>query len=127
MMYGCISSTNYWLLTTVIRESILESYTEGLAWFIVGSPHSITNTIEGIGYGFMGLATLFVGPSFQDKGLEKWIKWVLITNGIAGIIGVVLGGASIEMATWIALAVWGITFPISTILIAVLFRRLETK
>ena len=123
IMYGAVLSTNYWLLATVVRESILKGYTEGLAWFVIGSPHSITNTIEGIGYGFMGLAALFVGPVFEGGRLERIIKWLFIINGIAGIAGVAFGGASIMAATWVSLAVWVITFPLATILVAILFKR----
>ena len=55
VMYGAVLAANYWVLLTVVRESLLSGYTEGLEWFVIGSPHSITNTIEGIGYGFMSL------------------------------------------------------------------------
>jgi len=126
IMYGAILSTNYWVLATVVRESILKGYTEGLAWFIIGSPHSITSTIEGIGYGFMGLAALFVGSAFEGGRLERGIKWLFIINGVAGIAGVTSGGASIVTATWISLAVWTITFLVATILVAILFKRTET-
>lgn len=114
-MYGAILSTNYWLLATVVRESILEGYTEGLAWLVIGSPHSVTNTIEGIGYGFMGLSTLSIGLTFDGRGLERGIKWLLIINGLSGIGGVISGGASIVVALWISLALRTITFSFSGI------------
>lgn len=123
VMYGAILSTNYWLLMTVVRGSILGGYTSGLDWFVIGSPHSITNSIEGIGYGFMGLAALFTGPAFEGGRLERRIRWLFIANGIGGTAGVAFGAASVSIGTWVSLAVWGVTFPIATALVALLFWR----
>lgn len=125
VMYGTVLATNYWLLATVVRGSLLSGYTEGLSWFVIGSPHSITNTIEGIGYGFLGFAALFIGLSFLDGRLEQWLRWIFIVNGIAGLAGVALGGLGIEVATIVSLVVWGVTFPIGTILAAMWFRRAD--
>jgi len=122
-MYGAILATNYWLLLTVVRESILSGYTEGLEWFVIGSPHSITNTIEGIGYGFMGLAAIFVSQVFGGNRLEIWLQRLFIVNGVAGIAGVILGGLGIVMATMVSLTIWCVTFPVATAMVAVLFKR----
>ena len=122
-IYGAILATNYWLLLTVVRESILSGYTEGLEWFVIGSPHSITNTIEGIGYCFMGLSAIFVSQIFSGDKLERWLRWLFIVNGMAGIAGVILGGLGIMMATMVSLALWRLTFPVATAMLAILFKR----
>jgi hypothetical protein len=123
VMYGAVLATNYWLLLTVVRESILSGYTEGLEWFIIGSPHSITNTIEGIGYGFMGLAAIFVSQVFGGNRLGIWLRRLFIVNGVAGIAGVILGGLGIMTATMVSLALWCLTFPVATAMLAILFKR----
>lgn len=123
IMYGAILTTNYWVLLTVVRDSLTRDITDGLAWFVIGSPNSITNSLEGIGYGFMGLATFFAGWAFAGDRLEHTIRWVWVVNGIAGIAGVVLGGLGIIVATMVSLAVWCITFPVGMALVAVLFWR----
>jgi len=123
VMYGAILATNYWLLLTVVRESILSGYTEGLEWFVIGSPHSITNTIEGIGYGFMGLAAIFVTQVFGGNRLGIWLQRLFIVNGVAGIGGVILGGLGIMTATMVSLALWCLTFPVATAMLAILFKR----
>lgn len=38
MMYGALLAATYWVLLTVVRQSLLSGYTEGLAWFVIGSP-----------------------------------------------------------------------------------------
>jgi hypothetical protein len=103
IMYRAVLSANYWVLMGVVRESLLSGYTEGLAWFVVGSPHSITNTLEGIGYGFMGLATLFAGQAFDGGRLERCIRWLFIMNGVACIAGTAQGGLGIMAATMVSL------------------------
>ncbi|OQX93031.1 MAG: hypothetical protein B6I17_04635 [Tenericutes bacterium 4572_104] len=123
VMYGAVLAANYWVLLTLVRESLLGGYTEGLEWFVIGSPHSITNTIEGIGYGFMGLAAVFVSQVFDGDKLKNWLRWLFIVNGVAGIAGVILGGLGIIMATMVSLALWCITFPVATAMVAVLFKR----
>ena len=127
VMYGAVLATNYWLLLTVVRESLLGGYTEGLEWFVIGSPHSITNTIEGIGYGFMGLVAIFVSQVFYGDKLKRWIRWLFIVNGVAGIAGVILGGLGIMMATMVSLALWCVTFPAATAMVAVLFKRARCR
>jgi len=123
VMYGAVLAANYWVLLTVVRESLLSGYTEGLEWFVIGGPHSITNTIEGIGYGFMGLAVIFISQVFDGGKLESWLRRLFIVNGVAGIAGVVLGGVGIMMATMVSLVVWCVTFPVATAMVAVLLRR----
>lgn len=124
VMYGAILSTNYWVLATVVRESLIEGHAEGLSWFVIGSPYSITNTIEGIGYGFMGLAMVFASQAFTGGRLEGWIRWLFIVNGMAGIAGVALSAFGISAVAWISLVVWSVTFPVATALVAVLFKRI---
>ncbi|HDN74487.1 MAG TPA: hypothetical protein ENG16_05665 [Archaeoglobus sp.] len=87
------------------------------------TPHSITNTIEGIGYGFMGLTVIFVSQIFSGDKLGRWLRWLFIVNGVAGIAGVILGGLGIMTATMVSLAVWCLTFPVATAMLAVLFKQ----
>jgi hypothetical protein len=110
-------------IRVMVRECILSGYTEGLEWFVIGSPHSITNTIEGIGYGFMGLAAIFVSHVFGGNRLGIWLQRLFIVNGVAGIAGVILGGLGIMTATMVSLALWCLTFPVATAMLAILFQR----
>lgn len=123
VMYGAVLGATYWLMMTFVPSSLLGGYTDGLIALIAVSPHSIANALEGIGYGFMGLATLFAGLAFAGGRLERWVRWLFVANGVASSVGVFLGGLGFMPATWLALVVWCVTFPLGTALIAVLFRR----
>jgi hypothetical protein len=121
--YGAVLAAVYWVILTVVPSSIDSGDVSGLTPLIVTSPHSIANSLEGIGYGFMGLATLFGGLAFGGGRLGSWIRWLLIVNGLAGVAGVALGGFGIVAATMLALVAWAVTLPIATVLLAVFFYR----
>lgn len=123
VMYGAILSANYFELATVFRSAILDQHTEALEWFVIGSPFSITNSLEGAGYGFMSLSFLFSGFAFSGPGIFRTVRWLLIINGISGLLGVLLTALSFTVISMISLAVWCITFPISMIMIAVIFTK----
>ena len=125
--YGAVLGGVYWVILTVVPSSISSGDTQGLAPLIVTSPHSIANSLEGIGYGFMGLATLFGGISFSGGRLGTWIRWLLIANGLGGVLGVALGGFGLAAATMVALVIWGTTLPVGTVLVVIFFFRRGTS
>jgi hypothetical protein len=128
-MYGGVLTTNYWLLASVVRKALEDRQTDGLAWLVIGSPHTITGALEGIGYAFMGLAALFVAFAFAGGRLAAWTRWMFVANGIGGLIGFVAFGASdilpesVLTIGWLGLGIWNITFPVATVLAALIFRR----
>lgn len=123
ILYGAVLGAGYWIMMTFVPASLTSGYTEGLTALVAVSPHSIANALEGIGYGFMGLATLFAGFAFTGARLERWIRWLFVANGAASSIGVFLGGLGIMAATWVSLVVWCVAFPVGVALVAALFRR----
>ena len=34
---------------------------------------------------FYGLTTLVVVPIFSRQGIEKWIRWAFLVNGVVGV------------------------------------------
>src|SRR5687767_9180060 len=88
-MYGAVLTTNYWLLASVVRGALVAGETDGLSWLVIGSPHTVTGALEGIGYAFMGLATLFSGFAFAGGRLAAWTRWLFVANGIGGLLGFV--------------------------------------
>jgi hypothetical protein len=49
---------------------------------LIQTPHSLFWTADALGYIMMGLATLFAVPLFAKRGLEKWIRWFFLANGL---------------------------------------------
>lgn len=125
-IYTAIQSINYYVALAVISPNILIGETEGLALFVWANPYSIFIALEGLGYGFMSLATLFVAPIFTKGKLEHSIRWLFIVNGVIGIAGII--GYALNIGYMIILGgllAWDILFPITTALLAVLFRRIR--
>jgi len=128
-MYGAVLTTNYWLLASVVRSALVAGDTDGLAWLVIGSPHTVTGALEGIGYAFMGLATLFLGFAFAGDRLAAWTRWLFVANGIGGLIGFVVFALAeivpdpVLIVGWAGLGIWNVTFPAATVLAAFTLRR----
>ena len=123
VLCGVVLGTNYWLLATVVKNALLSGATDGLEWLVIGSPYSITNAVEGIGYLFMGFSMLFAGCAWRIPGRRrKLTKWLLVINGRVVIGGVILGAIGWFVGSQICLGVWMATLPVATGLLALRFR-----
>jgi len=49
---------------------------------LIQTPHSLLWTFDALGYIALGLATLFAIPVFAKQGLEKWVRWFFLANGL---------------------------------------------
>lgn len=122
LIYGAILGMNYWIMQAVVSPGLAAGRWEGLDLFVIGSPNSIAFSLEGFGYFLMGLSMLFAGFVFSGGKLERWIRGLLLVNGIQ-VLAVVAGMLGIWVVTMISLLVWCLSFPVVSILLAVLFRR----
>jgi hypothetical protein len=82
LIYAVMASINYLMQLTVVRLSIVNKETDGLAMFVMGSSHSIFWALASA-YVFMNLAMLFTAPIFYGGRLERWICWLFIANGLS--------------------------------------------
>ncbi len=87
--------------------------------------------IEMLGYGFQGLATLFVAPIFTGGKLARWIRWLLIVDGIMGVAGTVITGFALDWVFTIpgllSYVSWNVEFALLTILLSVFFYRTKRQ
>ena len=119
MGYAVLIGFNYYMQLTLVQNNL---YTDV---FAMDDPQSIMWVIEVLGYGFMGLATLSTAFVFTNGKLENAIRWLFIVNGILGIGGMIgyALGLSLNILAG-GLIVWDIIMPLSSLLLAVLFRRI---
>jgi len=125
IVYAAIACVNYIVQLTVVRLSILNRETDGLAMFVMGNPHSIFWALMS-DYVFMNLAMLFATPVFGGGKLERWIRWLFLANGASAVItifGIVVDSPLIFLLG--SLVPWCIIFSLATALVAALFRRIE--
>ena len=114
----------YYSQFTVVRYNLTSGEQQALGLFVLGNPHSFFWPLEALGYGFMGLSTLFAGPVFSKGHLEQWIRGLFIGNGALGIAGIIAYPLEVTtVAVLSGLALWTVVFPASTILLAINFRR----
>ena len=118
--YAVLISFNYFMQLTLVRQNLY------IVPFDMSDPRSIFFVIEVLGYGFMGLATFFAAWVFNHGKLENAARWLFITNGVLGIGGMV--GYIFDLSMDImypGLIAWDIIMPISSILLAILFKRAQ--
>ncbi len=124
-LYGAVLGATYFLLGTVVRFAVAAGETAGgMEWLVVGSPYSLLNALGGAGYLMMGLSTVFAGLAWRVPG--RWrraTRWLLLVNGTMAIVGVMAGVLGLAPASMFFLGVWGGTFPVAAVLLAVRFRR----
>jgi hypothetical protein len=120
--YAVLIGFNYYMQLTLVRNDLYSVV------FAMDDPQSIMWVIEVLGYGFMGLATLSSAFVFSNGKLENAIRWLFIVNGILGIGGMI--GFSLGLSLNIlagGLIVWDIIMPLSSLLLAILFRLKSTQ
>jgi len=123
-LYAAVLGATYFLLGTVVRSAVLDGVVTGLEWLVIGSPYSVLNALEGVGYLFMGLATVFAGLAWRVPG--KWrraTRWLLVINGAVGMVGAVVGVLGWASGSMLCLGIWSGTFPVAAILLAMRFKQ----
>ena len=123
LIYAVMASINYITQLTVVRLSILNKETDGLAMFVMGNSHSIFWALAS-SYAFMNLAMLFAAPVFDGGRLERAIRWLFVANGVSVVVtifGVIADSPPIYLLG--SLVPWCVIFSLATLLLAALFRR----
>ena len=104
----------------MVVPRLIEGRIEDISLLLFIPHDSFLFALDLLGYGFMNLATLFVAFVFERRKLEGWIRRFLITNGLLAPTNILW---MIFQPLFYIAALWVITFPLSTILLAIFFRR----
>ena len=118
IMYATLNATVYYLQMTLVVPSILNGQAGAVASFELTSG-TFTYGADVFGYSLMELSMLFAAPVFVGGRLEQSIRWSLIANGVLTPANLLMQ----NLPTFPIAALWAVTFPISTVLLAFLFRR----
>ena len=113
----------YYVQLTLVAPRIAAGRTEGIEVFLFMPFDSFLYAVDILGYSFMSIATLFAAKVFTGNGVERYARLALTANGL------LLPFLALQMyfhsLIWIA-SLWAVTFPASTLLLAVLFSRSQT-
>jgi hypothetical protein len=122
-VYTALISINYFVQLTWVAPRLARGQAAGMEAFLFTPFDSFLYSVDILGYSFMSLATLFVARVFKGGGLERTARWFLTANGL------LLPFIALQMYwhwfIWIA-ALWAVTFPGSTLSLAVLFKRMSS-
>ncbi|MGZ4944555.1 MAG: hypothetical protein ACXV6K_09785 [Halobacteriota archaeon] len=120
-VYTVLASMVYFTLLAVVIPNVLAGQADKVSLLLFDTGSFLT-AVDGLAYGFMSLAALFAAVVFVGTGLVRWTRWALVAHGVLApfIVGAVVWSPLLPIG-----ALWVITFPLSTVLLAVLFRRLS--
>ena len=105
----------------VVEPRVLHGAASETALLTLVRGDSVFNAIDGIGYVFMCLATVFTAQAFETNRLERWIRWLFLANGVLAV-PIFLTYFVDRSFMWGA-ALWSVTITASAVLLAILFRR----
>ena len=76
------------------------------------TPHSLFWDVDGLGYLFMGLASLFAWPVFSKNGVQRWARLFFLANAlITPVIAVIYFYPHFSIGLLLAGLPWVITAP----------------
>ena len=114
----------YYSQITVVRYNLTSGELTALSLFVLGNPHSFFWPLEALGYGFMGMSTLFAAFAFSGSSLARWIRVLFLAGGVLGMGGILAVPLEVTIVAILSgLALWTVVFPASTILVAINFRK----
>ncbi len=124
VIYSITICLNSYIQITVLRLNIISGTAEELSILALPNPHSLTYALEGLGYFFLGLSTLFLSFTFGSSKIELAIRILYIINAITGIVGLLICILDIPILMLPGIGIWSLEYPIVNILLFVFFRRL---
>lgn len=114
----------YYSQITVVQYNLTSGELPALGLFVIGNPHSFFWPLEALGYGFMGMSTLFAAFAFSGSSLARWIRVLFLAGGVLGMGGILAVPLEVTIVAILSgLALWTVVFPASTILVAINFRK----
>ena len=110
----------YFVQLTLVGPRLAAERADGIEVLLFVPFHSFLYAVDILGYSFMSLATLCAAMVFTGRGLERVVRTCLIPDGV--LLPFIALQMYVHGLIWIA-ALWAVTIPASTWLLALLFRR----
>jgi len=121
--YLVLISLVYFVQLTLVAPRLAHGRIQGIEAFLFVPFDSFLYAVDILGYSFASVASLFAARIFTGMGQERVVRAFLTANGL------LLPFLALQMyfhaLIWIA-ALWAVTFPGSTLSLAILFRRAAT-
>ena len=122
-IYTALISIVYFVQLTLVTPRIAHGRIEGIEVFLFVPFDSFLYAVDILGYSFMSVATLFAAQAFTNSGLHRVVRLFLLANGL--LLPFIALQMYFHSLIWVA-ALWAVTFPGSTWMLAILFQRAGT-
>ena len=119
-IYAALISINYFVQLTFVAPHMIRGDLEPVRFALFTPFDSFLYSVDILGYSFMSLATLFGAFVLGKQGLEGTARRFMIANGL--LIPFIALQNYYHPLIWPA-SLWAVTFPGSTISLAMLFKR----
>jgi hypothetical protein len=123
VLYVAFVTANYVVQLATVIPMTLQGTSDEIH-ILRQTPHSLFWDFDAIGYIFMGFATLFAVPIFEDQGFQRWVRYSFLVHSLVTplIVFVYFYPNFSEKLLLIAIP-WGITAPLSMLLLAIMFKK----
>jgi hypothetical protein len=123
VLYVAFVTANYVVQLATVIPMTLQGRSDEIV-MLKQTPHSLFWDFDAIGYIFMGFATLFAIPIFEQHGFQRWVRYSFLVNSLVtpSIVFVYFYPNFSEQLLLIAVP-WGITAPVSMLLLAIMFKQ----
>lgn len=123
ILYSVFVTANYVVqLATVVPMKLKGAESE--IGVLAQTPHSMFWDFDALGYIFMGLTTLVAIPIFKGHGFQKWVRISFLANAlVTPLITFVYFYPLYSEKLLILGFPWGITAPLSMLMLAIMFRK----
>ncbi len=123
VLYVAFVTVNYVVQLATVIPMTLQGRSDEIM-MLKQTPHSLFWDFDAIGYIFMGFATLFAIPIFEQQGFQRWVRYSFLVHSLVTplIVFVYFYPNFSEHLLLIAIP-WGITAPLSMLLLAIMFKQ----
>jgi hypothetical protein len=123
VLYVAFVTANYVVQLATVIPMTLQGSSDEIS-ILKQTPHSLFWDFDAIGYIFMGFATLFAIPVFEQQGFQRRVRYSFLAHSLATpLIVFVYFYPNFSEKLLIIAVPWGITAPLSMLLLAIMFKQ----
>jgi len=126
IIYSTLVTINYAIQTTTVPAMVTNPNIT-LEIFSMTNPTSLCWTIEMFAYAILGVSYWLVAMAFRGMGLLRVIKYLMIINGVASVLGILIPVIDpellLESGSYIGYVIWNIFIVLIMALIIIAFKN----